>query len=109
MKMMANFKAPDDLDDQYIAWRATQQGQGQAQQPTTQDQTQPTMNVQTGGGGTTQTNTGNTNTQQGSLTQQPSGGGLGVDVTGGKSAMDFMGETDKMKEDQKTLDEKIHI
>ena len=48
------------------------------------------MNAQTGGsGGTTQTSTGTTNTQQGSLVQQPSSGDLAVDVTGGKSPMDF--------------------
>ena len=104
-----DFRVPDDVEVQYIKWRVLNHSQepeateAPSSNPQTDNNQAEPVNAQTGGsGGTTQTSTGTTNTQQGSLVQQPSSGDLAVDVTGGKSPMDFM---DRDEEAQKRIDE----
>ena len=108
-----DFRVPDDVEVQYIKWRVLNHSQepeateAPSSNPQTDNNQAEPVNAQTGGsGGTTQTSTGTTNTQQGSLVQQPSSGDLGVDVTGGKSPMDFMNIDDgtEARDNSKDLD-----
>ena len=103
-----DFRVPDDVEVQYIKWRVLNHSQepevteAPASNPQTDNNQAEPVNTQTGGsGGTSQTSTGTTNTQQGSLVQQPSSGDLAVDVTGGKSPMDFIGNGSETDEEVK--------
>ena len=61
----------------------------------------PEMNIVTGGSGGTSTTQNNTGTGGTGGTEGPggTGGGLAVDVTGGKSPMDFMNRDDDLVEE----------